>query len=155
MCPEPENHLLMVHCGYFGEVPREFCESWTLRPKALAIVNENATIIDGRMKTGAMTLAKLHPELKSVQVIDGELEGYSQYPGSDCRNGAPAEGTRRPGADEVLLLPPLLHHDRPARDGGRAAGPGDGPRGGGAVTRQRIPFDTGRRGTLLCGRSRV
>ncbi len=34
-----------------------------------------------------MTLAKLHPELKSVQVIDGELEGYSQYPGSDCRNG--------------------------------------------------------------------
>ena len=86
--PEPENHLLMVHCGYFGEVPRAFCESWTLRPKALAIVNENATVIDGRMKTGPMTLAKLHPELKSVQVIDGELEGYSQYPGSDCRNGA-------------------------------------------------------------------
>ena len=86
--PEPENHLLMVHCGYFGEVPRAFCESWTLRPKALAIVNENATMIDGRMKTGPMTLAKLHPELKSVQVIDGELEGYSQYPGSDCRNGA-------------------------------------------------------------------
>jgi hypothetical protein len=84
---EPENHLLMVHCGYFGEVPREFSESWTLRPKALAIVNENATVIDGRMKTGAMTLAKLHPELSSVQVIDGELEGYSQYPGSDCRNG--------------------------------------------------------------------
>jgi hypothetical protein len=85
--PEPENHLLMVHCGYFGEVPREFCASWTLRPRALAIVNENATVIDGRMKTGPMTLAKLHPELKSVQVIDGELEGYSQYPGSDCRNG--------------------------------------------------------------------
>jgi hypothetical protein len=85
--PEPENHLLMVHCGYFGEVPREFSESWTLRPRALAIVNENATVIDGRMKTGPMTLAKLHPELKSIQVIDGELEGYSQYPGSDCRNG--------------------------------------------------------------------
>jgi hypothetical protein len=85
--PEPENHLLMVHCGYFGEVPREFSDSWTLRPKALAIVNENATVIDGRMKTGPITLAKLHPELKSVQVIDGELEGYSQYPGSDCRNG--------------------------------------------------------------------
>ena len=37
---------------------------------------------------GAMTLAKLHPELGSMQVIRGELESYVQYPGSDCRNGA-------------------------------------------------------------------
>jgi hypothetical protein len=85
---EPENHLLMVHCGYFGVVPRAFAASWTLRPKVLAIVNDNATMIDGRMAEGPMTLAKLHPELAGIQVIEGELEGYSQYPGSDCRNGA-------------------------------------------------------------------
>ena len=86
--PEPENHLLMVHCGFFGVVPRQFCTAWTLRPKVLAIVDENAHAMDARMPTGAMTLAKLHPELSRMQVIAGELEGYVQYPGSDCRNGA-------------------------------------------------------------------
>jgi hypothetical protein len=86
--PEPENHLLMVHCGFFGVVPRPFCVSWNLRPKVLAIVDENAHMMDARMPTGPMTLAKLHPELASMQVIRGELEDYVQYPGSDCRNGA-------------------------------------------------------------------
>jgi len=86
--PEPENHLLMVHCGYFGVVPRPFCASWKLRPKVLAIVNDNATMLDARVAEGPITLAKLHPELKSMQAIQGVLEGYSQYPGSDCRNGA-------------------------------------------------------------------
>ncbi|MGA2974301.1 MAG: hypothetical protein ABSF77_03225 [Spirochaetia bacterium] len=85
---EPENHLLMVHCGYHGVVPRPFAASWTLRPKVLAIVNDNATMIDARMVEGPMTLAKLHPELGVMQVIEGALEGYAQYPGSDCRNGA-------------------------------------------------------------------
>jgi hypothetical protein len=86
--PEPENHLLMVHCGFFGVVPRPFCGAWTLRPKVLAIVNDNAHMMDARMATGAMTLAKLHPELSSIQAIAGEIEGYVQYPGTDCRNGA-------------------------------------------------------------------
>jgi hypothetical protein len=54
----------------------------------LAIVNDNATMIDARMVEGPMTLAKLHPELGVMQVIEGALEGYAQYPGSDCRNGA-------------------------------------------------------------------
>jgi hypothetical protein len=86
--PEPENHLLMVHCGFFGVVPRPFCHSWSLQPKVLAIVDENAHALDARMAEGPMTLAKLHPELKSMQSIEGQLEGYVQYPGSDCRNGA-------------------------------------------------------------------
>jgi hypothetical protein len=86
--PEPENHLLMVHCGFFGVVPRPFSVSWNLRPKVLAIVDENAHVMDARMATGPMTLAKLHPELASMQVIQGQLEDYVQYPGSDCRNGA-------------------------------------------------------------------
>jgi hypothetical protein len=87
--PEPENHLLMVHCGFFGVVPRPFCNAWTLRPRVLAIVDENAHAMDARMPLGPMTLAKLHPELSRMQVIRGDLEGYVQYPGgTDCRNGA-------------------------------------------------------------------
>ena len=51
-------------------------------------MNDNATMIDGRMAEGPMTLAKLHPELAALQVIEGQLESYARYPGSDCRNGA-------------------------------------------------------------------
>jgi hypothetical protein len=85
---EPENHILVVHCGYFGVVPRPFCTEWTLRPKVLAIVNDNAIAIDGRMPEGPVTLAKLDPTMTKLQVIQGELTGYVQYPGTDCRNGA-------------------------------------------------------------------
>ncbi len=85
---EPENHLLVVHCGYFGVVPRPFCTEWTLRPRVLSIVDDNATAIDGRMPVGPVTLAKLDPTLTKLQVIQGNLTGYVQYPGTDCRNGA-------------------------------------------------------------------
>jgi len=85
---EPENHLLVVHCGYLGVVPQSFASSWTLRPKVLGIVNDNATAIDARLPEGPVTLAKLDPTLTKLQVVEGEIEGYRQYPGSDCRNGA-------------------------------------------------------------------
>jgi len=85
---KPENHILVVHCGYFGVVPRPFCTEWTLRPKVLAIVDDNATAIDSRMPKGPVTLAKLDPTLTKLQVIQGDLTGYVQYPGTDCRNGA-------------------------------------------------------------------
>jgi len=86
--PEPENHLLIAHCGYFACVPRVFCTEWTLRPRALEIVDENAIAIDARIPTGNVTLAEMHPTLGRMLVINGDLEGYAQYPGSDCRNGA-------------------------------------------------------------------
>jgi hypothetical protein len=85
---EPENHLLLAHCGYLGVVPRPFATEWTLRPRVLAIVNENAHAIDGRLPAGNATLAKLDPTLSKLIVVEGELKGYVQYPGSDCRNGA-------------------------------------------------------------------
>jgi hypothetical protein len=85
---EPENHLLVAHCGYLGVVPRPFAKEWKLKPKVLAIVDENATAIDARLPEGPLTLAKLDPTLSKLQVVEGELEGYVQYPGSDCRNGA-------------------------------------------------------------------
>ncbi len=84
---EPENHLLLAHCGYLGIVPQNFSTEWTLKPKVLAIVDENAHAIDARLPTGAITLVKLSPDMETINVISGELVGYAQYPGSHCLNG--------------------------------------------------------------------
>ena len=85
---DPDNHALGVHCGYFGFAPRSFCSRWVMRPKALAIVDENAHVIDCEFPKGPVTLAKIYPDLKRFSVIDAEIKDYVQYPGSDCRNGA-------------------------------------------------------------------
>jgi hypothetical protein len=86
--PEPENHLLFAHCGYLGVLPRPFAISWHVRPKVLRIVDENAVALDARLPEGPVTIVKLHPSLSKIIAIQGELEGYVQYPGSDCENGA-------------------------------------------------------------------
>ncbi len=84
---DPENCILVAHCGYLGVVPRLFCTEWRLRPKVLAIVNDNATAIDARLPEGPVTLAKLHPKLDLMSVAEGCLESYAQYANSDCKNG--------------------------------------------------------------------
>jgi hypothetical protein len=86
--PEPENCILVAHCGYLGVVPQSFSTEWNLRPKVLAIVNDNATAIDARLPEGPVTLSKLHPKLDVMSVAEGGLESYAQYPDSDCLNGA-------------------------------------------------------------------
>ena len=53
----------------------------------IAIVDDNANAIDARLPTGDITLAKIHSNFDRMTVAEGELEGYAQYPGSDCRNG--------------------------------------------------------------------
>ena len=85
---DPDNHALGVHCGYFGFVPRCFCCEWTLRPKVLEIVNDDAIVCDCRYPKGPVTLAKIYPGFKKLSIISGEIEDYVQYEGSDCRNGA-------------------------------------------------------------------
>jgi len=85
---DPDNHALGVHCGYFGLAPRSFCTEWTLRPKVLAIVDDNAIAVDCRFPKGPVTLAKIYPGFKKLSIIEAEIEDYVQYPGSDCRNGA-------------------------------------------------------------------
>jgi hypothetical protein len=85
---QPENHILAAHCGYLGVAPRAFSTQWTLRGKVLAIVDERATAIDARLPEGPITLVKLEPDLQGISVIEGSLEGYAQFPGSDCLNGA-------------------------------------------------------------------
>ncbi|MDF2523548.1 MAG: hypothetical protein K0R31_1189 [Clostridiales bacterium] len=85
---DPDNHALGVHCGYFGFAPQSFCSEWTMRPKVLEIVNDNAIVIDCRFTTGPVTMAKLHADMKKLTIIEAEIEDYVQYPGSDCRNGS-------------------------------------------------------------------
>jgi len=84
---DPENCILVAHCGFLGVLPKSFSTEWTLRPKVLGIVDANATAIDARLPMGEITLAKLGSALDKVTVSEGQLEGYVQYPGSDCRNG--------------------------------------------------------------------
>jgi len=77
-----------VHCGFFGFAPQSFCTKWTMRPKVLEIVDENAHVIDCEFPIGPITLAKIYPDLKRFSVIEAEIVDYVKYPGSDCRNGA-------------------------------------------------------------------
>jgi len=86
--PNPDNHALGVHCGYFGLAPWSFCTRWVLRPKVLGIVPENALMVDCQMAEGPITLAKLSSNMKKLTLIQCEITDYVQYPGSDCRNGA-------------------------------------------------------------------
>jgi hypothetical protein len=84
---EPEHHALVAHCGYFGLLPRAFSTDWKLEPKVLAIVDDNATAINARLPLGPVTLSKLDPHIKRLQILPSVLESYAEYPGSDCRNG--------------------------------------------------------------------
>ncbi len=84
---DPENHILLAHCGYFGLLPRKFATELTIRRKALAIVDEQAHVFDSRMQTGAVTITKLNAAMTQLMSCRGELRGYVQYKDSDVRNG--------------------------------------------------------------------
>jgi hypothetical protein len=85
---QPQNHILAAHCGYLGVVPQPFAADWTLRKKVLAIVNDNATAIDARLPSGEITLVKIETTFDRLSVVEGVIEGYAGFPGSDCLNGA-------------------------------------------------------------------
>ncbi len=85
---EPENHILMAHCGYLGVLPQSFAREWKLNEKVLAIVDRNAHAIDARLPEGDVTLVKLTPPFNSISLVEGQLAFYAQFENSDCRNGA-------------------------------------------------------------------
>jgi hypothetical protein len=85
---EPENHVLAAHCGFLGVLPQSFSTDWALKEKVLAIVDQNAHAMDARLPEGDVTLIKLMPPFDTLSIVEGTLEGYAQFPGSDCRNGA-------------------------------------------------------------------
>ncbi len=86
---EPENHALGVHCGYAGFTPRSFCGSrWKVVPKVLAIVDEQAVMVNCELPAGDMVLAKINPTFDRITVIPGQIEKYLQFPGTDARNAS-------------------------------------------------------------------
>ena len=88
----PDNHILLAHCGYFGLLPRSFSSQWILREPVLEIVNENAYMFDARMKEGPVTISKLDASLSKIMSVKANLKGYVQYDDtSDCRNGGVLE----------------------------------------------------------------
>ncbi len=84
---EPENHVLVAHCGYMGVIPRSFSTEWTLRSKVLSIVDDNASAIDARLPIGPVTMAKLHSGMDRLSVAEGNLTRYAHFPNSHCLNG--------------------------------------------------------------------
>jgi hypothetical protein len=85
---EPENHILVAHCGFFGVVPQAFATEWTLRPKVLAIVDDDANVIDARFPEGPTTIVKIASDMRTLVVCPSDLTKYEQYKNSDCLNGA-------------------------------------------------------------------
>lgn len=103
---EPENHILVAHCGYLGVLPQSFATDWALRRKVLAIVDDNATAIDARLPEGPITMAKIHADFMTLTVAEGEMTGYAQFPGSDCVNG----GVIRVNDGHRLMRSLASHH---------------------------------------------
>jgi len=84
---EPDNHILAAHCGRFGLLPEKFSTRWRLTERILAMVDENAVMIDAELPAGPITLVKFLPFLNKVSLCEAELTGYVQYEDSDCLNG--------------------------------------------------------------------
>lgn len=86
--PEPQNHILVAHCGFLGVVPQSFATSWSVKPRVLEIVDPNAHALDARIAEGDTTIVKLTSTMDTLTVTPADLTGYHQYENSDCLNGA-------------------------------------------------------------------
>lgn len=86
--PDPENHILTAHCGFFGVIPQSWATEWTLRPPVLEIVDPNSNVIDARLPEGDMTIVKITSTMDGFVVTPAVLTNYEQYENSDCLNGA-------------------------------------------------------------------
>jgi hypothetical protein len=86
--PDPQDHVLVAHCGFLGVVPQSFSTSWSVRPPVLEIVDANAHALDARLAEGDTTIVKLTSTMDTLTVTPADLTGYHQYENSDCLNGA-------------------------------------------------------------------
>ncbi len=116
----PENYILAAHCGYLGVVPQAFSTEWTLKKKVLAIVDDNANAIDGRLPEGDITLVKLMPPFDRWSVVEGDSAQICTVRElSHCLNGAVIRvpNGKKPGGRPGLTS--LHHHHRaqPERTG--------------------------------------
>ena len=85
---DPDDHALLVHCGYFGCMPETQTTKWVLRPPVLDwLVGKNSVVVDAEIEHGDIVLCKLHSTFDKILLEKAVLEDFVQYPGSDCRNG--------------------------------------------------------------------
>ncbi len=113
---DPQNHILAAHCGFFGIVPRPWATQWTIRPRVLEIVDENAHALDARFPEGDLTIVKITSTLDELTFTPAVLENYEQYKNSDCLNGAVLRVTdgyryveRLPSHHAVLAVGDISH----------------------------------------------
>jgi hypothetical protein len=86
--PDPQNHILAAHCGYFGIIPQSWATRFSIKPRVLEIVDENAHALDADLPKGDVTIVKIASTMDSMTVTPAELPDYEQYENSDCLNGA-------------------------------------------------------------------
>jgi hypothetical protein len=86
--PEPQNHILAAHCGFFGIIPQSWATRFRITPRVLEIVDENAHALDADLPTGDVTIVKIASTMDTMTVVPAELPDYEQYENSDCLNGA-------------------------------------------------------------------
>ncbi len=108
----PENHILVAHCGYLGVVPQSFATEWSVEKKVLRIVDDNAIALDARLPEGDMTLAKLFPTMDKMTVAEGDLSFYIQYPRFRLPERRHNQGCEWLQTAEHSIIAPLPADDR-------------------------------------------
>jgi hypothetical protein len=84
----PQDHILAAHCGFFGIVPQSWATEWSVKPRVLEIVDENAHALDARFPEGDLTIVKIDSTISDLTMTPALLTNYEQYENSDCLNGA-------------------------------------------------------------------
>ena len=84
----PQDHILAAHCGFFGVVPTAWSTQWSVQPRVLEIVDENAHVLDARFPEGEITIVKITSTMDSLVIAPAVLSEYAQFENSDCLNGA-------------------------------------------------------------------
>ena len=109
---QPEDYILAAHCGFLGVVPQSFSTEWKLKPKVLAIVDDNATAIDARLPQGRDHPGQAHAALRSLVDRGGraaQVRRLQELPLPEW-GGHPGAERQAPGGRPGLA--PLHHHDR-------------------------------------------
>ena len=57
--PDPQNHILVAHCGFFGVVPQSFATEWTLSRGCWRSSTRTRTRSTPGSRAGATTIVKL------------------------------------------------------------------------------------------------
>lgn len=86
--PNAENHALCAHCGYFGIVANKHATRYSVKPKILDIVDDNAIALDAELPTGNALILKLGPDMSKLYVSETNLKEYMKFPGSHALNAA-------------------------------------------------------------------